>query len=292
MKREAARIAARIIDGKTMAARIRQELAGRVRKMVAGTGVVPGLSVILAGDDPASQVYVRNKERAAREIGLRSSVIRLPADVSQAELLGIIDGLNRDEGVHGILVQAPVPGGLDFEAIVLAIDPAKDVDGFHPLNMGLLARGLPGRTACTPKGVMRMLGEAGVDVAGRHAVVVGRSTIVGRPMTLLLLAADATVTICHRATRDLGSFTRSADILVVAVGRPGMITAGMVKPGAAVVDVGISRTEAGIKGDVDFAGVRDTAGWITPVPGGVGPMTVAMLLENTVEAAERKLGLA
>lgn len=287
---------ARIIDGKDTAARVRRELAGRVGELVAGTGVTPGLAVILAGDDPASAIYVRNKEKAAGEIGIRSSVVRLPAGVSQAELLGIIDGLNRDPGVHGILVQAPVPAGLDFEAIVLAIDPAKDVDGFHPLNMGLLARGfpgrIPGRIACTPKGVMRLLRESGIDPAGRHAVVVGRSTIVGRPMSLLLLAADATVTICHRATRDLGALTRTADILVVAAGRPGMITADMVKPGAAVIDVGMNRTAGGLVGDVDFAGVRETAGWITPVPGGVGPMTVAMLLENTVEAAEGKLGLA
>lgn len=279
---------ARIIDGKDMAARVRRELAERVGGLVTGTGVTPGLAVILAGDDPASAIYVRNKEKAAGEIGIRSSVVRLPAGVFQAELLGIIDGLNRDPGVHGILVQAPVPAGLDFEAIVLAIDPSKDVDGFHPLNMGLLARGFPGRIACTPKGVMRLLRESGIDPAGRHAVVVGRSTIVGRPMSLLLLAADATVTICHRATRDLGALTRTADILVVAAGRPGMITADMVKPGAAVIDVGMNRTAGGLVGDVDFAGVRETAGWITPVPGGVGPMTVAMLLENTVEAAEGK----
>ncbi len=275
---------ARVIDGRAVAAGIRSRLAQRAARLKE-RGVTPCLAVVLIGDDPASRIYVRNKERAAAEVGIRSVVERLPADVPQGEVLALLRRLNADPAVHGILVQAPVPRHLDFEALVEAIDPAKDVDGFHPLNLGRLARGRPGPVACTPKGVMALLAEAGISPSGRHAVVVGRSTIVGKPMALLLLNADATVTVCHRATADLREHTRRADILVVAAGRPGLVTREMVKEGAVVIDVGINRVGDRIVGDVD-AGVRDVAGWITPVPGGVGPMTVAMLLENTLDAAE------
>lgn len=249
------------------------------------------MAVVLVGDDPASEIYVRNKEKAARDIGLDSCTIRLPHDTSLEELLHRIEELNMDPAIHGILVQAPVPRQIDFEKVVEAIRPEKDVDGFHPLNLGRLARGVMTRVACTPRGVMHMIRSSGFELRGRHAVVVGRSTIVGRPMALLLLAADATVTVCHRWTPDLESHVRQADVLVVAVGKPGLITAGMVKPGALVVDVGINRVGGRVVGDVDFEGVREVAGWLTPVPGGVGPMTVAMLLANTVEAAEAAAGV-
>ncbi len=274
---------ARLIDGKTMAARIRQDLSVRVVNLKA-RGVTPGLAVLLIGDDPASHVYVRNKERAAAEVGLRSEVIRLPADVPQGEVSRHLERLNRDSGIHGVLVQAPVPRHLDFEALVESINPAKDVDGFHPVNLGRLARGRPAHVACTPKGIL--LKREGIETAGKLAVVVGRSTIVGKPMALLLLEADATVTVCHRWTPDLGAVTRQADILVVAAGKPGLIRKDMVKEGAVVIDVGINRVGARLVGDVDFEGVAEVAGWLTPVPGGVGPMTIAMLLENTIEAAE------
>ncbi len=270
-----------------MAAGIRKDLARRVAKLAEYRHATPGLAVILVGDDPASQIYVRNKEKAAAEVGVRSGVYRLPATATQDQVLATIRELNADAAIHGILVQSPVPRHLSFEALVAAIDPAKDVDGFHPINLGRLVRGQPCTVACTPKGVMTMLRRYGIDPSGKHAVVVGRSTVVGKPMSLLLLEADATVTVCHRYTEDLAHHTRQADILVVAVGRPGLITADMVKPGAAVIDVGITRVEGGIAGDVDFAAVREVAGWITPVPGGVGPMTVAMLMENAIEAAER-----
>ncbi len=283
-------IAAQVLDGKEMAAAVRQEVARRVAKLAAERGVVPGLAVILIGEDPASQIYVRNKEKAAAEVGIRSAVYRLAADVPADAVRDLIAHLNADPAVHGILIQAPVPRHLDFEALVGAVDPAKDVDGFHPVNLGRLARGRPGLVACTPKGVMAMLRRAGIETAGRHAVVVGRSTIVGKPMALLLLDADATVTVCHSRTPDLGAHTRRADILVVAAGRPGLISRNMVQPGAVVVDVGINRVGDRTVGDVDFDGVREVAGWVTPVPGGVGPMTVAMLLENTVEAASAALG--
>lgn len=279
-------VAARLIDGRALAAAVRARVGERVARL-RSRGVVPGLAVILVGDDPASQIYVRNKERAAGEVGIRSLVERLPAGVSQEAVLALVARLNADPGVHGILIQSPVPPPLDFEALVAALDPAKDVDGFHPLNMGLLARGRPALVPCTPKGVMALLRAAGVDPAGREAVVVGRSLIVGRPLALLLLAADATVTVCHRRTADLATHTRRADILVAAAGRPGLIRPEMVKEGAAVVDVGINRVEGRIVGDV-HPQVAEVAAWLTPVPGGVGPMTVAMLLENTVAAAEAR----
>lgn len=277
-------IAARWIDGKRWAAAIRQDLAARVAGLRA-RGVTPGLAVLLIGDDPASQVYVRSKERAAGELGIHSVVVRLPAGTPQDAVLEHLRRFNADPAVHGILIQAPVPPPLDFEALVEAVDPAKDVDGFHPVNLGRLTRGRPALVACTPKGVMTLLKREGIETAGRHAVVVGRSTIVGKPMALLLLEADATVTVCHRWTADLGALTRQADLLVVAVGRPGLITRDMVKEGAAVIDVGINRVGDRLVGDVD-PGVAEAAGWLTPVPGGVGPMTIAMLMENTIEAAE------
>lgn len=277
---------ATILDGKGQAAAVRQGLAARVADYVRQTGQAPGLVVILVGDDPASQVYVRNKERAAREVGMEGQVIRLPADAEQAEVLEIIRRLDEDASVHGILVQSPVPRQLDFETLVAAISPEKDVDGFHPINLGRLARGLAARQACTPRAVMEILRQAAIDLKGKHAVVVGRSTIVGKPLALMLLAANATVTVCHRHTKDLAHHTRQADVLVVATGVPGLVTGEMVKPGAAVIDVGMNRVGDRLVGDVDFESARRVAGCITPVPGGVGPMTIAMLLTNTLEAAE------
>ncbi|MBX6378601.1 MAG: bifunctional methylenetetrahydrofolate dehydrogenase/methenyltetrahydrofolate cyclohydrolase FolD [Clostridia bacterium] len=282
---------ARLLDGKAVAARVRARLRERVRSLRERTGVVPGLAVILVGEDPASQIYVRNKERAAAEVGIASRLVRLAAGTTFAELARRVEELNADPTVHGILVQSPLPPPLDFEAVVPLIRPEKDVDGFHPLNLGRLARGRPGLVACTPRGIMVLLEEAGIEVAGRHAVVVGRSPIVGRPMALLLLLADATVTVCHSRTQDLGAVTRLADVLVVAAGRPGLVGPDMVRPGAVVVDVGIHRVDGRIIGDVAPAAAERAAA-VTPVPGGVGPMTVAMLLQNTVEAAEAALGVA
>ncbi len=281
---------AALLDGRSLAAEVRERLRARVERVRRTAGDAPGLAVVLVGDDPASQIYVRNKERAARETGIRSAVFRLPAGAGRREVLDLLRRLEADPSWDGVLVQAPVPPPLELDELVAAVGPHKDVDGFHPENLGLLVRGRPRTVACTPLGVMALLLRAGVPLRGRHAVVVGRSVIVGRPMALLLLAADATVTVCHRHTPDLGVHTRGADVLVVAVGRAGLIQPPMVKPGAAVVDVGINRTPAGVVGDVDPS-VAEVASWLTPVPGGVGPMTVAMLLANTVQAAERRLGL-
>ena len=280
----------KIIDGAALARSIRADLALRVTGLAA-RGIRPGLAVVLVGEDAASQVYVRNKTRACEEAGIASFQHTLPATTSQDELLALISKLNTDPKVHGILVQLPVPRHISAEAVIRAISPAKDVDGFHPENAGLLATGSARFVPCTPAGVMRLLSHAGVELAGRHAVVVGRSNIVGKPAALLLLEKNATVTICHSRTPDLGSVTRQADILVAAVGRARMITPDMVKTGAAVIDVGINRIPDGpnagkLCGDVDYAGLLGRAGWITPVPGGVGPMTIAMLLENTVRAAD------
>jgi methylenetetrahydrofolate dehydrogenase (NADP+)/methenyltetrahydrofolate cyclohydrolase len=273
----------KIIDGNALARSLRARLAERVRTMRAR----PGLAMVLVGEDPASQIYVRNKTRACEEAGIASSEHRLAASASQAELLALIDALNRDPGVHAILVQLPLPKQISSEAVVSAISPRKDVDGFHPENLGLLALGHPRFVPCTPAGVMRLLEHAAVALEGRHAVVVGRSHIVGKPAALMLLEKHATVTICHSRTPDLGEVTRQADVLVAAAGRPKLITAAMVKPGAAVMDVGINRDREGkLCGDVDFEGLLGRAGHITPVPGGVGPMTIAMLLENTVLAAQ------
>ena len=273
-------MSARIIDGRAAAAALRTRLAERV----AALGYAPGLVVVRVGEDPASGVYVRNKDRAAREVGFASRTIHLPAETTQDELLAQIAGLNVDRDVDGILVQLPLPGQIDAQAAINAVAPEKDVDGFHPINAGRLASGQPGPVPCTPRGVMHLL--AGVPLAGARAVVLGRSQIVGRPMAQLLLAADCTVTIAHSRTRDLAAECARADILVAAVGRPEMVRAEWVKPGAVVIDVGINRLPDGrLVGDVAFAEVSAVAGAITPVPGGVGPMTIACLLENTLDAA-------
>ncbi|MDL2206177.1 bifunctional methylenetetrahydrofolate dehydrogenase/methenyltetrahydrofolate cyclohydrolase FolD [Eubacteriales bacterium OttesenSCG-928-N13] len=280
-------MSAKIIDGKAVAASIREELKGRVAEL-AQRGITPGLSVILVGDNPASQVYVRNKERACIGVGMNSQVIRMPETTTQEELLDRIDQLNADPSVHGILVQLPVPNGIDSWQVIQRIDPKKDVDGFHPVNTGALFSGEPGLIPCTPKGCLELIKREGIDIAGKNAVVVGRSNIVGKPMALLLLSEHATVTICHSRTKDLGAVTREADILVVAIGRAQMITGDMIKPGACVIDVGMNRLPDGkLCGDVDFASAEQVAGFITPVPGGVGPMTIAELLVNTYEACVR-----
>ncbi len=280
---------ATLIDGKSLAAAVRASLKDRIDAL-ALRGTRPGLAAILAGDDPASRVYVRNKARACDETGLRSEIHEFPGDVSEGALLERIAQLNAARAVHGVVLQLPLPRHLDAERLLPAISPAKDVDGFHAANLGALVQGRPGFVPGTPAGVMRMLEHAGVALAGRHAVIIGRSTIVGKPLALLLLQKDATVTICHSKTADLAALTRQADVLVAAVGRARLVTAGMVKPGACVIDVGINRTPEGkLCGDVDFAAVKEVAGSITPVPGGVGPMTVAMLIANTVRAAELSL---
>lgn len=284
---------ARILEGKVFAAKMREDVAAEVASLRKKHGVQPGLAVIIVGEDPASKVYVANKHRMCGEVGIYSEVIRLPEDTAKEALLGAIDRLNEDARIHGILVQLPLPAALrPFEAAVLErIRPDKDVDGFHPVNAGRLAIGEAGIVPCTPLGCVRMLDLAGIAVAGKRAVIVGRSNIVGKPMFHLLLARDATVTVCHSRTQDLASVTREADILVAAVGRPGFITAEMVKPGAAVIDVGINRiAPKKLVGDVDFVGVQEVAGAITPVPGGVGLLTIAMLLGNTVRAARLQLG--
>jgi methylenetetrahydrofolate dehydrogenase (NADP+)/methenyltetrahydrofolate cyclohydrolase len=277
---------ARLLDGKKVAQGIREDVAKKTEELKS-VGLTPGLTVVLVGDDPASKVYVGQKEKACKEVGFKSDLLELSGATTQEELLEVIGRLNGDPSVHGILVQLPLPSRIDPDAVLEAIDPAKDVDGFHPVNVGHLVAGIPCMVPCTPLGVVRMLESYGIDLAGKHAVIVGRSAIVGKPMAHLLLAKDCTVTICHSRTPDLASFTRQADLLVAAVGRPRLITADMVKPGAVVVDVGINRLETGLVGDVDFEAVREVAGWVTPVPGGVGPLTIAMLLENTLTAAIR-----
>jgi methylenetetrahydrofolate dehydrogenase (NADP+) / methenyltetrahydrofolate cyclohydrolase len=284
-------MSARIIDGKALAAQIRANLGPRVAR-AAASGQPPGLAVVLVGDDPASAVYVRNKVQACLDVGIRSISERLPADTTEATLLARLAELNADPAVHGILVQLPLPKHLDAQRILESIAFDKDVDGLHAMNAGLTLMGVPHFRSCTPYGVMKMLETTGVSIEGAHAVVLGRSNMVGKPMAMLLLAANATVTIAHSKTRDLAAVTRSADILVAAVGRRNLVTADMVKPGAIVIDVGTNRTPEGrLAGDVDFNAVREVAGWISPVPGGVGPMTITMLLVNTVEAAERRAGL-
>jgi methylenetetrahydrofolate dehydrogenase (NADP+)/methenyltetrahydrofolate cyclohydrolase len=281
---------ATLIDGKSLAAALRASLKNSVAALAA-RGVRPGLAAVLAGDDPASRVYVRNKIKACEETGVRSELHEFSKDVSETRLLDCIARLNTDPKVHGILVQLPLPASLDADRVLDAVVPAKDVDGFHAENLGALLQGRPGFVPGTPSGILRLLEHAAIPIAGRHAVVLGRSTIVGKPMALLLLQKDATVTICHSKTPDLASVTRRADILVAAIGRAKLVTADMVKPGACVIDVGINRLPDGkLAGDVDFAAVKEVAGAITPVPGGVGPMTVAMLISNTVRAAELTLG--
>lgn len=277
---------AKILDGAAMALEVEKELKQRVEAL-RERGVVPGLCVILVGNDPASQTYVANKEKACARLGIHSQTLRMGAETTQAELEAAIERANEDEAIHGILVQLPLPAHLDEHRALALIRPEKDVDGFHAVNMGRLARGEDCVVACTPKGALHMLKAAGVPIAGKNAVVIGRSNIVGKPMALLLLQENATVTICHSRTEDLAEHTRRADILVAAVGKPRFVTADMVKEGAAVLDVGINRVNGKLCGDVDFEHVKEKAGWISPVPGGVGKMTIAMLMENTVSAAEK-----
>jgi methylenetetrahydrofolate dehydrogenase (NADP+) / methenyltetrahydrofolate cyclohydrolase len=278
---------AQLIDGNALAERVRTEVAAKVAALRA-RGVQPGLAVVLVGDDPASAVYVRHKVKDCEAAGLHSVLERHPAAITQAALLERVRALNDDPRIHGILVQMPLPRHIEPHAVIGAIAPHKDVDGFHVVNAGALMTSQPGFKACTPYGCMKLIASTGIELRGKHAVVIGRSNIVGKPMALLLLQANATVTICHSMTSDLGAHTRGADVVVVAVGRRDTLRADMVKPGAVVIDVGMNRNETGkLCGDVDFAGVRQVAGWITPVPGGVGPMTRAMLLVNTLEAAER-----
>ena len=278
---------ARIIDGKARAERLVNEVRDRVAARVAGGRTAPGLAVVLVGENPASQVYVRSKRRSTEATGMRSYTADLPASTSQAELLSLIDRLNADTAINGILVQLPLPGQIDADLVTERIDPLKDVDGFHPYNMGRLVLKRPTLRPCTPYGCMTLLAETGEELAGMHAVVIGQSNIVGRPMALELLMARCTVTICHSKTRDLPGLVRQADIVVAGVGRAGFVQGDWIKPGAIVIDVGINRNAEGrLCGDVDFAAASKNAAWITPVPGGVGPMTIATLLANTVHAAE------
>lgn len=281
---------ARLIDGKALAAKLQGELAEKTARLKEETGVVPGLVVILVGENPASQVYVRNKERSAIAAGFRSKVVRLPETIQENELLELIEQYNQDPLWHGILVQLPLPKHIDDEAVLLAIDPAKDVDGFHPLNMGRLWAGNPIMVPSTPAGIMEMFKEYGIELEGKRAVVIGRSNIVGKPMAQLLLAKNATVTLTHSRTHHLAKIAKTADILVVAIGRAKFVTADFVKEGAVVIDVGMNRDEDGkLCGDVDFDAVAPIASHLTPVPGGVGPMTVTMLMEQTYEAAVRSV---
>jgi methylenetetrahydrofolate dehydrogenase (NADP+)/methenyltetrahydrofolate cyclohydrolase len=284
-------MAATILDGAAVAARVREETAQGVEELIARGGPQPGLATVLVGADPASQIYVRRKNEATTAAGMRSFHHELPAETTQAELEALIDELNDDQAVHGILVQSPLPGELDEDRAFARIDLAKDVDGFNPANVGLLWLGRPGLRSCTPAGVMEILRHYDVPLSGAEAVVVGRSNIVGKPMAGLLIAQSATVTVLHSRTRDLAAHTRRADLLVVAIGRPRFVTADMVKPGATVIDVGMNRLESGLAGDVDEA-VAEVAGALTPVPGGVGPMTIAMLLRNTLQAATAQHELA
>lgn len=281
---------AQLIDGNALAKRIRAEVAGRTQALKA-RGVQPALAIILVGTDPASQVYTRHKVNDSTETGLQATLETYPADLTEAALLERIHALNADPKVHGILVQLPLPRHMDASKVIETISPAKDVDGFHVASAGALVTGQPGFWPCTPYGCMKMLEDIGYDLRAKHAVVIGRSNIVGKPMALMLLQKNATVTVCHSATRDLKAHTLQADVVVAAVGKRNVLTADMVKPGAVVIDVGMNRNDEGkLCGDVDFEGVRQVAGWITPVPGGVGPMTRAMLLVNTLEAAERAAG--
>ncbi len=279
---------AQIIDGKVLSQSVRDQIAKDAAALLARTGIKPGLAAILVGDDPASHLYVKNKQKACEAVGIYVADHRLPASTSQDDLLALIDKVNRDPRIHGILVQLPLPKQIDSQVILNAVLPEKDADGFHPYNMGRLVEGTPIFEACTPRGVIKMIESTGVGIAGRRAVVVGRSNIVGKPVALMLLHRHATVTICHSKTKDLPAVCREAEILVVAIGKPRFVTADMVREGAVVVDVGVNRTEDGkFVGDVDFEAVSRKAGWMSPVPGGVGPMTIAMLLQNTLESAQR-----
>ena len=279
---------AQIIDGKAFAAKVREQVAAEVAALKA-KGITPGLAVVLVGEDPASQVYVRNKGEQTLAAGMHSVTHRLAEETSEADLLALVARLNADPAIHGILVQLPLPGHMNAQRVIEAISPEKDVDGFHIASAGALMTGLPGFWPCTPYGCMKMLESIGYELKGKHAVVIGRSNIVGKPMAMMLLQQNATVTICHSATKDLKAMTLQADVIVAAVGKRNVLTADMVKPGAVVLDVGMNRTDEGkLCGDVDFGGVKEVAGWITPVPGGVGPMTITMLMVNTLESAERR----
>ncbi|MCE2879604.1 MAG: bifunctional methylenetetrahydrofolate dehydrogenase/methenyltetrahydrofolate cyclohydrolase FolD [Comamonadaceae bacterium] len=278
---------AQLIDGNALSAQLRGDVARRAQALRA-QGITPGLAVVLVGDNPASQVYVRNKVKACQDNGLHSVLEKYDSSMTEEQLLARVESLNQDPKIHGILVQLPLPSHIDAQKVIEAISPAKDVDGFHIASAGALMTGMPGFWPCTPYGCMKMLESIGYELRGKHAVVIGRSNIVGKPMALMLLQKDATVTICHSRTKDLKAQTLQADVIVAAVGQPNVLTADMVKPGAVVLDVGMNRNGEGkLCGDVDFAGVRQVAGYITPVPGGVGPMTITMLLINTLQAAER-----
>jgi methylenetetrahydrofolate dehydrogenase (NADP+)/methenyltetrahydrofolate cyclohydrolase len=302
----------RILDGKATAKRIRAEVTEGCRELETDHGVVPGLTVVLVGEDPASQIYVRNKEKASAKAGMNSRVIRMPAETDEDEILATVNGLNADPAVHGILVQLPLPSGIDANKVIESIDPRKDVDGFHPENAGRLLSGLPGLVSCTPAGIIELLRRNEIPLKGKHAVVLGRSNIVGKPMAILLLREHCTVTICHSRTADLPRVAAQGDLLIAAVGRPAMVTAEFIKPDAVVVDVGVHRVEdettcrelygedakriaavrdkgATLVGDVHPLQARGRAGWLSPVPGGVGPLTIAMLLKNTLDAARRSV---
>ena len=285
-------MAARMIDGKTLAQQVRERLAKESAELLVRTGIKPGLATILVGDDPASHLYVKNKQKASEAAGIYIDDHKLPASTTQAELLALIGKMNVDPKIHGILVQLPLPKQIDSKTILEAVSPDKDADGFHPYNFGRLVEGHPVFEACTPKGVIKMIESTGVTIEGKRAVVLGRSNIVGKPLALMLLQRNATVTICHSKTRDLPAVCREAALLLVAIGKAKFVTADMVREGAVVIDVGTNRLPDGkVVGDVDFEPVSQKAGWISPVPGGVGPMTIAMLLENTVESAKRMAGM-
>ncbi len=279
-----------VIDGRAVARQVREEVRVEVERLRNDHGVTPGLGVVLVGDDPASRIYVRNKEKACAEAGIRSVEHLLPATVPEHELIALVGRLNEDPAIHGILVQLPLPDSMASDRVLRAVSPDKDVDGFHPVNQGLLLSGGEGFEPCTPLGIMKLLDSVGCELRGKSAVVVGRSNIVGKPVALMLLARHATVTLCHSRTADLDREVGRADVLVAAVGRAHAIRGGWIKPGAVVIDVGINRTSAGkLAGDVEFDAARDRASWISPVPGGVGPMTISMLLSNTLESARRAL---
>ncbi len=278
-------MSAKLIDGKEIAKELKAEMTEEVKQLQKEKNITPGLAVVIVGEDPASQVYVRNKEKSCAEVGIYSEKHALPVDTKEKELIALVSKLNEDSKIHGILVQLPLPEQIDEKEVLYAIDPDKDVDGFHPVNVGRLMIGEPLFPPCTPNGIMELLRRTEIGIEGKRAVVVGRSNIVGKPVALMLLKENATVTVCHSRTRDLSQVAASGDILVAAVGKPKMVTANMVKTGAVVIDVGVNRLEGKLVGDVDFDAAKEKAGWITPVPGGVGPMTITMLLKNTVKAA-------
>jgi len=281
-------VAAHLIDGKALALSIREQIGKDVSQLAEQANVTPGLAAILVGDDPASAIYVKNKKTACGKAGIYADENKLPASTTQSELLALIDKMNADPKIHGILVQLPLPKHIDSKVILEAVSPEKDVDGFHPYNVGRLVAAEPVFVPCTPKGVMRMIQSTGQPIEGKRAVIIGRSNIVGKPVALLLMHANATVTVCHSRTKNLPAVCREADIVVAAIGRAQFVTRDMIKDGALVIDVGINRLEDGrLVGDVDFESAKEQAGWITPVPGGVGPMTIAMLLQNTLESAKR-----